>query len=213
MDYQRLTKKALIERISEMETLLHQQVEEQNHQMEELAVRDGLTNLLNHRAIIARLEEEIARSKRYNQDLSVLILDIDGFKRINDTYGHVTGDEVLKDIAHALQELIREIDAAGRYDGEEFLLLFPSTNLDATYSASERIRRALTQLHLPHDIHLSLSGGAAQHHGCGQPRDAAADDRDVDVDVARERRETAGLVRGPPERFGPTCHETPPVPC
>ncbi len=113
------------------------------NELANLATTDGLTGLFNHRAFQDRLSEEIRRAERYKSKLFLLMIDIDNFKSFNDTYGHQTGDEVLKTIARIISENIRVVDFAARYGGEEFVLILPETDCRHTYKVAERIRRAV----------------------------------------------------------------------
>jgi len=113
--------------------------------VEQQALVDGLTGLANRRLCTAALEKELARAKRFSEPLSLVLADIDDFKRINDRWGHPTGDEVLKAVAAALRSSVREIDLAGRWGGEEFALLLPGTKLDGGRELAERVRRKLTR--------------------------------------------------------------------
>jgi len=90
--------------------------------------------------------QELNRVIRYQQNLSVLMLDIDHFKRINDLYGHNAGDEVLKKIAEHLQEQIRDVDIAARYGGEEFVILMPETDKDTAYMVATRLKESIAQI-------------------------------------------------------------------
>jgi diguanylate cyclase (GGDEF)-like protein len=112
-------------------------------QLERLANNDSLTGLLNRRAILNKLDEHIANTRRYKDNLSVLMLDIDHFKRINDKYGHMTGDDVLERVASLLQKRTRDTDTAGRYGGEEFLIILSKTDLPSALIIAERIRRSI----------------------------------------------------------------------
>lgn len=105
------------------------------------AIKDGLTGLFNQTYMKSRLQEEIYRSERYKYPLSFILIDLDNFKRINDRHGHVVGDRVLKAFSDLLQEKIRESDVAGRFGGEEFLILLPQTSCLDAASAAERIRK------------------------------------------------------------------------
>lgn len=107
-----------------------------------LAVSDGLTGLYNHRFLQERLALEIEGTGRGRQ-LSVLLLDIDNFKRVNDTYGHPFGDLVLLTVARMIRENIRRVDTAGRYGGEEFLVIMPHTTPETAAGIAERIRQAV----------------------------------------------------------------------
>ncbi|MFQ6675381.1 MAG: diguanylate cyclase [Fidelibacterota bacterium] len=105
----------------------------------EAARRDGLTGLLNHRSFMERFEEEISRAQRYQQTLVLLILDLDKFKRINDTYGHLFGDFVLEEVASVLKNSVRTIDLVARYGGEEFAIVLVNATKKNTYATCERV--------------------------------------------------------------------------
>jgi len=110
-----------------------------------LAIRDGLTGLYNQAYIQARLQEELYRSERYKSPLSLLMIDVDDFKAVNDIHGHVIGDQVLKAFGGLLQDLLRHSDIVGRYGGEEFLVVMPQTGCLDAASAAERMRRNVSQ--------------------------------------------------------------------
>ena len=112
----------------------------QHRTVEQQALVDSLTGLANSRLCTAALEKELARAQRFDDPLTLVLADIDDFKRINDRWGHPTGDEVLKAFARRLQESVREIDLAGRWGGEEFALLLPGTDLEGGRQLAERIR-------------------------------------------------------------------------
>ncbi len=137
---------------------LHRTVEQQ-------ALVDSLTGLANRRLCTAALEKELARAERFQEPLTLVLADIDDFKRINDRWGHPTGDEVLKDFAEHLRESVREIDLAGRWGGEEFALLLPGTDLEGGRQLAERIREALATHRLVapdgDEIEVSASFGVA----------------------------------------------------
>ncbi|GBE35738.1 response regulator PleD [bacterium BMS3Bbin06] len=113
------------------------------NELARLAVTDGLTGLYNHRIFQERLAAEIRRAGRYKRKLFLVMLDIDYFKRFNDTYGHQAGDEVLRRIASTIKDNIRAVDFAARYGGEEFVIILPETDCDRAYKVAERIRQAL----------------------------------------------------------------------
>ncbi len=108
-----------------------------------LSIRDGLTGIFNHAYIVGELEQEIERVKRYNAAFSVVLIDIDNFKRVNDSYGHLAGDAVLRQIAQVMLSNLRTIDIVGRYGGEEFLIILPETDLERAVAVSERLRLAV----------------------------------------------------------------------
>ena len=108
-----------------------------------LAIKDGLTGLYNQNYIKGRLLEEISRSERYKYPLSVEMIDLDDFKALNDLYGHVVGDRVLKTLGELLQEMMRSSDVCGRYGGDEFLVLLPQTTCLDAAAAAERLRKEI----------------------------------------------------------------------
>ncbi len=108
-----------------------------------LATIDDLTHLYNRRYFFHRFHQEFERAKRYQRPLSCLILDIDHFKRVNDTYGHFAGDQVLQEIAWILQTQCRRSDLVGRYGGEEMIILLPETDATGAVAIAERIRELI----------------------------------------------------------------------
>ncbi len=117
-----------------------QQAMADKERLERLANFDSLTGLYNRRAIFSKLYELINLANRYKEDFSLIMLDIDHFKKVNDTYGHLTGDEVLEKLATLICRNIRETDIVGRYGGEEFIIILPKTNLSSAWIVAERIR-------------------------------------------------------------------------
>lgn len=109
-------------------------------QMEKLAKTDSLTGLLNRRSLFEVAAAEFSRAQRYERALSVLMLDIDHFKSINDTYGHQVGDLVIQEVSAVLKEILRDTDSVGRYGGEEFAVILPETTLEQASEVAERIR-------------------------------------------------------------------------
>ncbi len=112
-----------------------------NERLERMANTDPLTGINNHGYLYRRLSEEVERALRYGSDLSCIMIDIDRFKAVNDRYGHLKGDQVLRDIAYIVQRSIRKIDIGARYGGEEFVVLLPETSLEGGMQQAERIRR------------------------------------------------------------------------
>jgi len=110
---------------------------------EEMAIRDGLTLLYNHRQFYSRLEEEFSRAKRYSAPLSLVFFDLDGFKTVNDSWGHAQGDKVLKQVGEVIQTVARESDVAARYGGDEFAILLPSTTSEGAMELADRLRKII----------------------------------------------------------------------
>ena len=117
--------------------------EETNVRLEALATTDGLTQLLNHRVFEQRLAEEFRRARRYGEPLSLIVLDVDGFKAYNDSFGHLAGNGVLRQLAEVLREHARETDLVARFGGEEFALILPHTEVGEAVALAERLRSAL----------------------------------------------------------------------
>jgi len=124
--------------------------------LENLSVTDALTGIANRRHFEWRLSEEIERARRYLYPLSALMLDLDNFKRINDTYGHIVGDVVLKQVAQRLRDALRRTDFLARYGGEEFVILAPQTPSDKVFILAERLRRVISESPIKVDENLSL---------------------------------------------------------
>ncbi len=112
-------------------------------EVEDMAITDGLTRMCTRRYLNERFEEEFNRAKLRKSSLSILMVDVDYFKKVNDQYGHLTGDMVLREIAHIIRLQIREIDIAGRYGGEEFCVILPETDKQGALVVAERVRSAV----------------------------------------------------------------------
>jgi diguanylate cyclase (GGDEF)-like protein len=135
-----------------------------------LAMTDALTGLANRRHAEQTMRREIARSQRYNNRTALAILDVDHFKRVNDTQGHATGDEVLMMVARTISSAIRECDFAARWGGEEFLLLMPNTDLEGALVCCERIRAAVAARVSCGGRPVTVSIGVSVHQS-GEPID------------------------------------------
>jgi diguanylate cyclase (GGDEF)-like protein/PAS domain S-box-containing protein len=138
------------------------------HRYLELSIIDDLTQLYNSRHFYAQLEKEIERSNRYEQPLTLLMLDLDKFKDFNDTYGHVQGDYVLSRLGHAIKRSLRETDSAYRYGGEEFTIILPMTVSDEGIVTAKRIQKEFRKenfsLIAGQEIYMTVSIGLAQHN-------------------------------------------------
>jgi len=122
---------------------LQKELLETNHRLELLSITDGLTKLYNHRHLQDELARAFEESVRYQRPLSFVIVDLDFFKKVNDTYGHAIGDEVLKAISAIFKQSIRTTDLAARYGGEEFALMLPETMLEDALTFAEQIRASI----------------------------------------------------------------------
>ena len=142
----------------------HRNIYERNKCLEVLVKQDTMTGLLNHESVFLLLKEEIRRADDA-YPLSVALLDIDGFKDINDRFGHLAGDDVIRQVAEILKRNIKGTDHAGRYGGEEFLLILPQADLEVSRSIVRRIMAELACYPFDLDIEVSISAGISQHHG------------------------------------------------
>ena len=166
-------RKAAESALRESNRQLHARIEEIGRlqsALQELAVRDSLTGLYNRRYLDETLEREVSRARREGIPLSLVMLDIDYFKRVNDTYGHQVGDEVLRTLAATLSADIRTEDVACRYGGEEFLILLPNMPLVAALARAEAWRAAVESLAIGHGdfvltFTISLGVAAYPEHG------------------------------------------------
>jgi len=139
---------------------------------ENLARFDALTGVLSRRALLEALDAEVERAKRYGGALACLMLDLDHFKILNDTYGHQFGDKVLHRIAKVISEHCRTSDHLGRYGGEEFLIILPETRIDGAIMFAERVRLAVAETSLDrNEERITLSIGVAEwRNGDGSSR-------------------------------------------
>ncbi|MDP2143335.1 MAG: diguanylate cyclase [Gallionella sp.] len=141
-------------------------IEYDEQMLHDLATRDGLTRLYNHRMFYTMLEDEITRSQRYQRIIAMLLIDIDHFKRVNDTYGHVAGDRILEGVARVLESGARREDKVCRYGGEEIAVILPETNIKAATHLAERLRAAIEETTFHDDagkeIRITVSIGVAE---------------------------------------------------
>lgn len=140
-----------------------------NAKLYELATKDGLTKLYIYRHFYTLLETELKRSARYNHEVTLLMMDIDNFKSINDTYGHPVGDQVLREIANCISTTVRKIDIASRYGGEEFTVILPETNGQDARIIAERLRKNISEIKIAvkEDVICpTVSVGMAEYPSC-----------------------------------------------
>jgi len=139
------------ERYRQIAESMQRQVIPSRAELEMQATHDGLTHLLNRHALEPRLKDEFQRAQRYHQPLSVLMLDIDHFKRVNDTYGHLGGDACLIKLSAMLRENARKQDIVARFGGEEFVLVLPHSEAEPAAMLAERIRGKMENMRIAHD--------------------------------------------------------------
>lgn len=154
------------QKIEKMNRELEQKVEERTKKLRKMVITDELTNLFNRRRILELLEIELEKAKRYKRDLALIMIDLDFFKKINDSLGHQFGDKVLKKIGEIMQQNTRNLDLVGRYGGEEFLLILPETNLEKAALVAEKLRQKIKKSDIEGlDFKLTASFGAVQYEG------------------------------------------------
>ncbi len=147
----------------ELEESLDTEVKRRTKKLKKLAETDSLTKLYNHGTIIRKVEMEIKKVATYSDTFTILMIDIDHFKRINDTYGHLIGDEVLVMISQQLRRSIRTNDIVGRYGGEEFLVMLRNIGVDSSYLIADRIRELISELKFSYSgIKITVSIGMAE---------------------------------------------------
>ena len=172
---------AILRQVSAMKTelnLAHQEIErrkaaekklkEKERELRRLATTDSLTGLANRRHFQQQAQRELSRARRYDRPLSLLMMDADRFKNINDTYGHQVGDQVLQALAEIGTQLLRDSDLMGRLGGEEFGLLLPETGPLQAFDVAERVRKAVDEADIPTDrgpVRITVSLGVAFSEG------------------------------------------------
>lgn len=143
-----------------------------NDRLKELVVRDGLTGIYNHRYFQEQLEKELKRSVRYRRPLSLLMFDLDHFKRVNDRHGHLIGDKVLRNVSLVTKHLIRETDLVARYGGEEFAIILPETDPNGAAILGTRLLKAIRAMRTPADgkkIAVTVSVGITTFNPSEEP--------------------------------------------
>ncbi|HEX4936690.1 MAG TPA: GGDEF domain-containing protein, partial [Gemmatimonadaceae bacterium] len=170
-----------------------------NQRLEALATTDALTRLLNRRAFHERLTEEVQRAHRYGSVVTLLLIDVDHFKQVNDTHGHLVGDAVLAQVATVMQSSLRTVDVAARYGGEEFVAILPETPLDGAIVIAERLRERVARHEFAGahavPLRLTISIGAAVYPAADVH---STDDLIARADAAlyRAKAEGRNVVRG-----------------
>ena len=160
------------------------EVEQRRREAEEISQLDPLTNLFNRRHFFSMVEYKSIKNRRFLYDLSVMILDLDYFKLVNDTHGHVVGDQVLRDIARIIKGSVRQVDIACRYGGEEFAILLPQTGIDTAIGVGHRLRETIERTAMQTDkglVPVTVSIGVACLSG----------NEEIDFDTLIERADAA----------------------
>jgi two-component system cell cycle response regulator len=164
-----------------------------NRRLEALATTDPLTRVLNRRALLDRLTAEVDRARRFNSSLTLLLLDVDHFKQINDTTGHLGGDSVLRQLGALLEDAVRKVDVVARYGGEEFVLILPETVSEGGIIFAERLRERIAaqsfDVGAEQPVHLTVSIGSATFPS---PRIATTEDFFARADEALYRAKSGG---------------------
>lgn len=204
---QKIAQRELIEKnqfLQEGKTSLEKLLENKNRELEKinselekkileikyLSETDILTEISNRRKFQLEIEKEIARANRYNHDLSFVIFDIDFFKNVNDRYGHMMGDEILKKLVFFVKNQLRRNDFFARWGGEEFALLLPSTNLEGAKELSEKLRYQISSIDFGNKLFISCSFGIAQYH-----KDESIDQLFSSADIALYKAKELGRNR------------------
>lgn len=168
----------------------HQEVRKAHAELEDLSVRDPLTGVYNRRFMEVELDKEFKRVVRHGGNLSVLFLDLDFFKKVNDTYGHQAGDQVLIEATLRITKIIRATDYLARYGGEEFAIVLPETDKKGGLILAERIRAILAGspvIHNGHAISMSASLGLSQYYEGVDKYETLLDHSDQAVYMAKEQ--------------------------
>ena len=164
-----------------------------NRRLEALATTDPLTRVLNRRALLDRLTAEVDRARRFSSSLTLLLLDVDHFKAINDTAGHLAGDSVLRQLGALLEEAVRKVDVVARYGGEEFVAILPETASEGGIVFAERLRERVAaqsfDIGIERPVHLTVSIGVATFPS---PRVATTEDFFARADEALYRAKSGG---------------------
>ncbi|MBC8478031.1 MAG: GGDEF domain-containing protein [Candidatus Delongbacteria bacterium] len=164
LSYEQMNQK--LRKANERAEKLAAQLQEANAKLQELVNIDPLTGVHNRRSMTQFLEHEYVRARRYDRHLALLLLDIDHFKKVNDTFGHPQGDSILREMSNLIKGLLRDTDMLVRYGGEEFLVMLPEAKLYAARIAAERIRRNVEThdfAHLPDStMHITISIGVTE---------------------------------------------------
>jgi len=160
-----------------------------NEYLSSVAKQDVLTGISNRRDMMDILDNEVKRANRYQHSFSIILIDIDHFKKVNDTYGHEVGDKVLVELARVLSDVLRDTDTESRWGGEEFLICLPHIEIDDAVNVAEKIRLAVADNGVvcrQQEIRITISAGVAQYQ-YGAPVDDLIRAADVALYTAKEQ--------------------------
>jgi diguanylate cyclase (GGDEF)-like protein/PAS domain S-box-containing protein len=151
------------EKVLKEKDILLRELEEKNEMLKTLSETDALTGLKNKKYILDKIDMEIAKAVRYDYIFSIIIIDVDNFKKVNDTYGHLTGDEILKEIGNKMKNSLRKVDELGRFGGEEFIILLPHISKEDAIKVAEKIRKNIAELKWNFKTKVTISTGVAEY--------------------------------------------------
>lgn len=172
-------------------------------QVEQLAYYDGLTSIFNRRWFERRIAEEIDRATRYTSTLSVIMIDIDHFKRVNDEFGHLLGDEVLRSVSQLFVQALRKLDVCCRYGGEEFSIILPETAGSKAVLVAEKLRKLVADYEFPGiPRRITISAGVAAYPICGTTRDDLVGAADARLYAAKQAGRNRVVAPDSPEMAG-----------
>jgi diguanylate cyclase (GGDEF)-like protein len=169
--------------------------------VKQLAYIDGLTGIFNRRFFELRIAEEIERAKRFGAGMAVIMVDIDQFKRLNDEFGHLLGDEVLRQVSSLFHQQLRKFDVVCRYGGEEFAILLAQTNPQHALAAAEKLRRLVESWQFPGVPRpVTISAGVATYPDHGSTRDELVKASDAGLYTAKQAGRNCVTMAPDPQR-------------
>ncbi|MCX7045414.1 MAG: diguanylate cyclase [Candidatus Sumerlaeota bacterium] len=175
--------------------IVNQLLFEAAQRMHSQANTDGLTGLLNHRAFHERLQQEVSRMRRHDRPLSVIMCDVDFFKRVNDTYGHLFGDRVLIALSETARVICRHEDVVGRYGGEEFVVILPDTPPEGAIITAERLRTAVEK-HAVRDRDIVASVTISCGISCAYPKSGEETNEEIERRLVSQADEALYQAKG-----------------
>jgi diguanylate cyclase (GGDEF)-like protein len=170
---------ARLRRLRDENAAINQELRERNEELRRISITDGLTGLYNRTQLPEFLEKEMSRSRRHQHPFSILMIDIDHFKRYNDAHGHQAGDDLLRHFATVLRATVRSCDLAVRYGGEEFLILLTETEAEGASNFAEKLRAAVEEIRLHGDSAVTISIGVASFPDHGDDVDTIIHEADA----------------------------------